>query len=115
MNTQPPASSEIRASLPGCGEFEDERPPTVTDHPVGRIRGRGVLLAPQSSSALIVKPLAGGEVIVRLMSVSLTEQQVRERRKTVTRRLGWKDLRAGEQLMLCRKWMSLRPGERIVR
>ena len=30
MNTQPPASSEIRASLPGCGEFEDERPPTVT-------------------------------------------------------------------------------------
>ena len=30
MNTQPPASSEIRASLPGCGECEDERPPTVT-------------------------------------------------------------------------------------
>ena len=43
---------------------------------------------------------------MRLMSVPLTEQQVRERRKTVIRRLGWKDLRAGEQLMLCRKWMS---------
>ena len=42
---------------------------------------------------------------MRLMSVSLTEQQVRERRKTVTRRLGWKDLRAGERLMLCRKVM----------
>ena len=51
---------------------------------------------------------------MRLM-VPLTEQQVRERRKTVIRRLGWKDLRTGEQLMLCRKWMSLRPGERIVR
>jgi hypothetical protein len=52
---------------------------------------------------------------VQLMSVPLTEQQVHERRKTVIRRLGWKDLRAGEQLMLCRKRMSLRPGERIVR
>ena len=72
------------------------------------------MLALQSTSAVILKPLARGEVIVRLM-VPLTEQQVRERRKTVIRRLGWKDLRAGEQLMLCRKWMSLRPGERIVR
>jgi hypothetical protein len=52
---------------------------------------------------------------VRLMSVSLTEQQVRERRKPVTRRLGWKDLRAGERLMLCLKVMGLRLGERIVR
>ena len=52
---------------------------------------------------------------MRLMSVPLIEQQVRERRKTVIRRLGWKGLLAGEQLMLCRKWMSLRPGERIVR
>ena len=75
------------------------------DHPVGRIRGRGALLALQPTTALIVKPLARGEVIVRLMSVSLTEQQVRERRKPVTRRLGWKDLRAGERLMLCRKVM----------
>ena len=52
---------------------------------------------------------------MRLMSVSLTEQQVRERRKPVTRRLGWKDLRAGERLMLCLKVMGLRLGERIVR
>lgn len=51
---------------------------------------------------------------MRSVSVSLTEQQVRERRKTVTRRLGCKDLRAGERLMLCRKVMGLRPGERIV-
>ncbi len=52
---------------------------------------------------------------MRLMSVSLTERQVRERRKTVTRRPGWKDLRANGHLMLCRKVMGLRAGERIVR
>lgn len=52
---------------------------------------------------------------MRLMSVSLTEQQVGERRKTVTRRLGWKDVRAGEQLLLFRKVLSLRLGEPIVR
>ena len=115
MNTQPPASSEIRASLPGCGEFEDERPLTVTITRSDGSEAAAFCCAPQSSSALIVDPLARGEVIVRLMSVPLIEQQVRERRKTVIRRLGWKDLRAGEQLMLCRKWMSLRPGERIVR
>jgi hypothetical protein len=69
----------------------------------------------QSTNALIVKPLARGEVVVRLMSVSLTEQQMCERRKRVIRRLGWKDLRVGGQLMLCRKVMGLRAGERIVR
>ena len=115
MNTQPPASSGDPGQPALVRRVRGRAAADRDDHPVGRIRGRGVLLAPQSSSALIVKPLAGGEVIVRLMSVPLTEQQVRERRKTVIRRLGWKDLRAGEQLMLCRKWMSLRPGERIVR
>ena len=50
-----------------------------------------------------------------LMSMSLTEQQVCERRKTVTRWLGCKDMSAGEQLMLWRKVMGLRPGKRIVR
>lgn len=39
----------------------------------------------------------------RLMSVALTEQAVRERRKTVTRRLGWQWLPAGDRLTLCRK------------
>lgn len=39
----------------------------------------------------------------RLMSVSLTEDAVRERRKTVTRRLGWTFLRPGDRLTLCRK------------
>lgn len=39
----------------------------------------------------------------RLMSVALTEDAVRERRKTVTRRLGWRFLRTGDRLTLCRK------------
>lgn len=51
----------------------------------------------------------------RLMSVSLTEQAVVERRKTVTRRLGWKFLKPGDQLTLCRKVMGRRKGEPLVR
>lgn len=44
----------------------------------------------------------------RLMSVSLTERAVVERRKTVTRRLGWEWLIPGERLTLCRKVMGRR-------
>lgn len=51
----------------------------------------------------------------RLMSVSLTEDAVRERRKTVTRRTGWKFLRPGDRLTLCRKVMGRKPGEPLVR
>lgn len=51
----------------------------------------------------------------RLMSVSLTEQAVIERRKTVTRRLGWKFLKPGDRLTLCRKVMGRKPGEPLVR
>lgn len=40
------------------------------------------------------------------MSVALTEQAVRDRRKTVTRRLGWADLYPGVRLTLCRKVMG---------
>lgn len=42
------------------------------------------------------------------MSVQLTEQAVVERRKTVTRRLGWRHLRPGDRLTLCRKVMGRR-------
>lgn len=42
----------------------------------------------------------------RLMSVALTEQAVRERRKSVTRRLGWRFLKPGDRLTLCRKVMG---------
>lgn len=51
----------------------------------------------------------------RLMSVSLTEDAVRDRRKTVTRRLGWKFLKPGDRLMLCRKVMGRRKGEPLER
>lgn len=51
----------------------------------------------------------------RLMSVSLTEPAVRERRKTVTRRLGWRFLNPGDRLTLCRKVMGRKPGEELVR
>jgi hypothetical protein len=49
------------------------------------------------------------------MSVSLTEDPVRTRAKTVTRRLGWRYLRPGERLCLCRKVMGRGPGEPLVR
>lgn len=42
----------------------------------------------------------------RLMSVALTEDAVRERRKTVTRRLGWQFLKPGDRLTLVRKAMG---------
>jgi hypothetical protein len=49
------------------------------------------------------------------MSVSLTEDAVRERRKTVTRRLRWLTLKPGDRLTLCRKVMGRRQGEPLVR
>lgn len=51
----------------------------------------------------------------RLMSVAYTEAAVRERRKTVTRRLGWRFLKAGDRLTLCRKVMGRKPGEPLER
>lgn len=58
----------------------------------------------------------------RLMSVSLTEDAVREGTKTVTRRLGWwtdrngrRLLYAGDRLTLCRKVMGRAPGEPLER
>ena len=50
----------------------------------------------------------------RLMSVQLTEQAVVERRKTVTRRLGWADLKPGDPLTLCRKVMGRRRSDGTV-
>lgn len=58
----------------------------------------------------------------RLMSVALTEDQVRAGLKTQTRRLGWwTDSRGcrmvvtGDQLWLCRKVMGRRPGQPLER
>jgi hypothetical protein len=51
----------------------------------------------------------------RLMSVAYTEQAVRERRKTVTRRLGWLFAKPGDRITLCRKVMGRKPGEPLER
>lgn len=48
------------------------------------------------------------------MSVSRTEDAVRDRSKTVTRRRGWLTLKPGDRLTLCRKVMGRR-GEPLVR
>jgi hypothetical protein len=47
------------------------------------------------------------------MSFALTTAQVMEGTKTVTRRLGWLHLKAGDQLRPVRKCMGLRPGEKL--
>jgi hypothetical protein len=49
------------------------------------------------------------------MSVAFTEQAVVERRKTVTRRKGWKFVKPGDRLTLCRKVMGRKPDEPLVR
>lgn len=49
------------------------------------------------------------------MSVAFTEQAVRARTKTVTRRKGWLFLKRGDRLTLCRKVMGRKPGEPLVR
>ena len=60
--------------------------------------------------------------MARLMSVAFTEQAVRDRTKTVTRRKGWwtnsqarRLVVAGDRLTLCRKVMGRKPGEPLVR
>lgn len=54
---------------------------------------------------------------MRLLSVALTEQQVRERTKTVTRRLGWlpgKMVNPGDRLCLVRKAMGRKRSDGTV-
>lgn len=53
--------------------------------------------------------------MARLMSVAFTEQAVRDRTKTVTRRKGWTFVKPGDRLTLCRKVMGRKPGEPLVR
>jgi hypothetical protein len=51
----------------------------------------------------------------RNISFALTTDQIRNRTKTVTRRVGWKFLKAGDTLNACVKCMGLKPGEKIER
>lgn len=50
---------------------------------------------------------------MRNMSFMLTTEQIRDRTKTVTRRLGWKTLKAGDRIAACRKCMGLKKGETV--
>lgn len=51
---------------------------------------------------------------MRNISFMLTQQQIRERTKTVTRRVGWATLKAGELLRGVEKGMGLKAGEKVV-
>jgi hypothetical protein len=52
---------------------------------------------------------------VRNMSFALTESQLLDGSKTVTRRKGWRVLKVGDQLSAVRKAMGLKPGEKLHR
>jgi len=52
---------------------------------------------------------------MRLISFSMTTEAFQRREKTVTRRLGWTDLKAGDVLMGCVKCMGLKKGEKVER
>lgn len=52
---------------------------------------------------------------MRNISFSLTKEQFRNRTKTVTRRLGWKNLKVGEILCVVEKAQGLKKGEKVVR
>ena len=49
------------------------------------------------------------------MSFMLTTEQVRNRTKTVTRRLGWKFLKPGQYLWAVEKAQGLKKGEKVKR
>jgi len=49
------------------------------------------------------------------MSFSLTTQQFTAGTKTVTRRVGWRNLTPGDHIQAVEKAMGLRKGEKVVR
>lgn len=51
----------------------------------------------------------------RLMSFAETVGQIRDRSKTVTRRMSWWDLEAGEEIIAVAKSMGLQKGEKVER
>ena len=50
---------------------------------------------------------------MRNISFSMTTEQVRRREKTVTRRLGWSDLKPGTILQAVEKAQGLKKGEHV--
>ena len=51
----------------------------------------------------------------RNMSFALTTEQIKNRTKTVTRRVGWGFLNPGDIVNACVKCMGLKPGEKVQR
>ena len=51
----------------------------------------------------------------RNMSFALTTEEIRNRTKTVTRRVGWGFLRPGDIVNACVKCMGLKSGEKVQR
>jgi hypothetical protein len=56
-----------------------------------------------------------GKPMPRNMSFALTTEQIRNRTKTVTRRIGWGFLQPGDIVNACMKCMGLKPGEKVQR
>jgi hypothetical protein len=52
---------------------------------------------------------------MRHISFSLTTQQVRDKTKDVTRRIGWTFLKPGARLMAIEKGQGLKKGEKVKR
>lgn len=50
---------------------------------------------------------------MRNISFAMTTAQIMDESKTVTRRLGWVNLKLGDMLRPVRKCMGLKPGEKI--
>jgi hypothetical protein len=53
--------------------------------------------------------------MARLISFAITERQFLDGSKDVTRRLGWKKVRPGDRLIVVRKAMGLKKGEKVHR
>lgn len=56
-----------------------------------------------------------GACVVRNISFSMTKEAFLNGTKDVTRRLGWKNLKAGDRLMAVEKSQGLKKGEKIKR
>lgn len=52
---------------------------------------------------------------MRNMCFSMTSAQVRARTKTVTRRMGWADLKPGDRVMACVKCRGIPKGGKVER
>lgn len=50
---------------------------------------------------------------MRNMSFAMTTEQIQNRTKTVTRRMGWKNLEPGTLVRAVRKGMGLKKGEKV--